>query len=519
MSKSKTKADLMAELKKLRAAYKKKKASGPSRSYASKPRAKKKSGSVAGDIGAAVGGLIGQSALGRVIGKGASALYSKITGHGDYKVASNSLLMGTDPPSFNKSGRGTIVRHREFIQDIKGSTDFSVTSIPINPGMNVGFPWLSQIAANYEEYVIRGMIFEFKSTSASALNSTNTALGTVVMATRYNVLMPSFASKTEMENYEFCTTTKPAESAIHAIECAVGEAPLHCLYTRQFNTAIGDLRMYDLGNFQIATVGMQAVATIGELWVSYDVELLKPRLTTIVGGEADHYAVSTVNYGFTNPFGDTPLARSANNFGSSITGGAGNCTLILPDWNQDYYFMLLGQWLAPSAVPIGTIPNPLFNASGTLNRVQLWNGNQSTLVRTGLNETSTTIFYQAVYKFTASSVSKIQANRTLTWGNQTNFASITGGDIWIIDMPTPYYQGSLTASLGELKAESKEEAKSESKEEKKEVKPRDEDDEEDYDEEFEAFMRHKREIAMAKKVSPPVEPPSETPTARSKSIK
>jgi len=41
-----------------------------------------------------------------------------------------------------------------------------------------------------------------------------------------------------------------------------------------------DQRFYDLGNFQIMTQGMQAAATIGELWVTYHVKFLKPKLPT-----------------------------------------------------------------------------------------------------------------------------------------------------------------------------------------------------------------------------------------------
>jgi hypothetical protein len=39
------------------------------------------------------------------------------------------------------------------------------------------FPWLSNIAQNFESYKLRGLVFEFKSMSGDALTSTNTALG------------------------------------------------------------------------------------------------------------------------------------------------------------------------------------------------------------------------------------------------------------------------------------------------------------------------------------------------------
>jgi hypothetical protein len=65
-------------------------------------------------------------------------------------------------------------------------------------------------------------------------------------------------------------------SAIHPVECARGSGVLDYLYTYQ--SAGGDARFTTFGNFNIATVGQQSASTIGELWVSYDIELCKPRL-------------------------------------------------------------------------------------------------------------------------------------------------------------------------------------------------------------------------------------------------
>ena len=62
------------------------------------------------------------------------------------------------------------------------------------------------------------MLFEFRTMSADALNSVNTALGQVIMATDYNAANPPFGQKSEMENYEFGQSCKPSESQIHPIE-------------------------------------------------------------------------------------------------------------------------------------------------------------------------------------------------------------------------------------------------------------------------------------------------------------
>lgn len=171
------------------------------------------------------------------------------------------------------------IAHREYLGDVTGSTAFSLQSFGINPGVNSTFPWLANIATNYQMYRFRGLIFEFKSMSANALNSVNTALGTVIMGTQYDVGAPNFANKAEMENYEFSESDRPCEHQMHPVECALRERATNMLYVRSgAYRALSDPRLYDTGTFQIATVGMQAAANIGELWVTYDVELYKPRI-------------------------------------------------------------------------------------------------------------------------------------------------------------------------------------------------------------------------------------------------
>jgi len=217
-----------------------------------------------------------------LLGKGISSL---ITGFGDYKVEGNSLMTGgIDPPTVVNSvnNGGVIIRHREYLQDISASTPFSLLTLPINPGQLSTFPWLSSIAAHFEQYKFRGLLFEYKSLSSDAVLSTATssALGSIVMATQYNALSPPFPNKFVMENYEFANSSKPSVSFIHPVECKRVDTSVVELYTRTGAPQVNsDLRLYDLGNFSIAAVGMQATSGVaGELWCTYEIEFLKPKI-------------------------------------------------------------------------------------------------------------------------------------------------------------------------------------------------------------------------------------------------
>jgi len=236
-------------------------------------------GSLLGNlIAPGVGGKIGGS-----LGSAAGSLIGHITGMGAYHVERNSLIPGAwegPLPTFGGDG-STILRKRECLGDIIGSTAFNITAYPINPGLFGTFPFLSGVAAQYDQYEMLGCVFEFVSTSGDALTSTNTAMGTVVLATNYDVLDAPFSNKIQMESYEFASSAKPGVNQIHPVECSPAQNLFKNLTVRSAGVpAGGDQHFYDLGIFYIATVGMQAAATIGELWVEYHVKLLKPKLAT-----------------------------------------------------------------------------------------------------------------------------------------------------------------------------------------------------------------------------------------------
>jgi len=247
-----------------------------------KKPAKKKSrhGGVIREVANAVGGFTGMPTVARKVGN----FISKVTGHGDYTVQQNSFCTSPNMvPSFSNGGDDITITHTEYITDVDSSVAFQHHSWDINPMNRSLFPWLSGIALNYEMYKFEGLLFQFKSTSADALNSTNTALGTVILTTQYDLAKPPFANKTECENYEFCTSTKPSDSALHPVECKPSSEPFKWRYVEDPSVVPGtqtsiDANLLNYGRFQLSTVGMQAVSNIGELWVTYKVRFTKPRL-------------------------------------------------------------------------------------------------------------------------------------------------------------------------------------------------------------------------------------------------
>lgn len=392
------------------------------------PRRLKGRGGYAEDIGGAIGNWLGKKAGG---------LFSSITGLGSYSVNKNSLLsaQASDPPTVSNTSGGTRVQHREYIQDIAGSIVFNIQSFPVNPGLPGTFPWLASVANAFEEYRLHGILFEFKSTSADALNSTNTALGTVIMATEYNPLHGNFTAKRDMENYVYSTSSAPSISALHPLECARDVSVLDELFVRNVPLVGADLRFSDLGNFQIATVGMQAIAVIGELWVTYDIELLKPKLPDAFSSVGPaHYVFNTGTPLKPVPAGTTPANTTL--FGAN--GGA---------------LALLGTGVSPVSLNVNTIT---FNQIGRYLFIMNVKSSASVIttpVQTyGTNVTAANILYNSLIVFNdllvpvagtnsgvttfmfSCDVANITNQNTLVLSN-CNFGTISEFELFVIPLP------------------------------------------------------------------------------------
>lgn len=343
-----------------------------------KPRTSYKPRSAVGTLAKGVGSIFGKS-VGKYAGA-AGDIFSKVLGLGAYSVKENVLVeemvTGKQVPVMHSSDESVIIRHREYICDINSSTSFSSTKYEINPGLATTFPWLSSIASNFEQYKWRGLIFEFKSTSANALNSINTALGSVSIASEYNVNAPAFITKAQVLNNMWTCNAKPSESFIHPIECApqLTASQIYYIRTSPGQTAIippvQDLRLYDMVNVQVVTDGSQAAANVGELWCSYEVELMKPQVSS--GGQA--FDAQSCHYQMVGASALAPFGTSRINKGDFIgLNFDTNFIFSMPVGCAGQYLLILS-YIGDYTV----CAHPAYNVTnGTL--LNRWYGNTSNL--------------------------------------------------------------------------------------------------------------------------------------------
>jgi len=141
--------------------------------------------------------------LGRMLLSGGNSISSmfgfpKIFGSGNYTMQNSCWNAQSQVPIMHSANESVVIKHREYIADVSMvGAAFNLTTYNINPGLSTSFPYLNNVASNFQQYRFKGLVFEFKTTSATALVSgTNTAMGSVMLAVQYRSDAAPFTNKT-----------------------------------------------------------------------------------------------------------------------------------------------------------------------------------------------------------------------------------------------------------------------------------------------------------------------------------
>lgn len=230
--------------------------------------------------------------------------------------------------------RGTRIVWRDFVGDIVTHPTvvggLNIQALRLNPSSTSTFPWMSQIAPNFDKWQANGIIFEF--TSMCSNFSTDSALGSVICATEYDIMDPPYTSKTEMLTSAYSTQSRMDKNVIHGIECDPATLQHSIFYTHPDEIPIpagASPRDYTLATFYIATVGgnIPVNTNIGSLWVHYDITFLEEELAAnrpipgqgMLGGSFYRKLLPTEGGGWSS-WGDATLIAGPD-IGITITNG------------------------------------------------------------------------------------------------------------------------------------------------------------------------------------------------------
>jgi len=254
-----------------------------------------------------------------------------IRGRGDYELdgAPGSIMnprTAFEPRVKNEMGKIRVARS-EYLGDILSAdsltgsaTPFTLQNYFVNPGLDLAnggaSNWLAPIGASFQQYRYEQAVFEFRTTSGSAISSTNATLGTIIMAGNYDASKPNYQNKQQMMDSQFAVSGAPSKSIMYPLECK-SELQSLKLWDIRTNQLLPQQSQntYDFVNFQIATQGMQAASSnLGELWFHYDLCLEK----TNTGSAGT--TLRTANYTWTNNItGQGTAPTSVNPVGDATT--------------------------------------------------------------------------------------------------------------------------------------------------------------------------------------------------------
>jgi hypothetical protein len=235
---------------------------------------------------------------------------------------SMGMVRRSGRPTINRLAAGDIVvSHREFITDVAGSVAFSNTQFAVNPGLVNTFPWLSRIAAQYESYQFEKLDFVFETVAATS------ATGTVALAIDYDASDAAPTTKTQIMSYRNAVRS-PAWS--NCANCSVREdlSKLKSNYVRSSGlSANQDVKLYDIGNLNIAVQGQAGTTAVGELYVEYIVRLITPQLDPANGQSSGLFA------GTSN---SAPAATVTGNLPVTVVSGGTTTSTTTFTFTQPY---------------------------------------------------------------------------------------------------------------------------------------------------------------------------------------
>jgi hypothetical protein len=220
----------------------------------------------------------GRSLLHQVANRGPLLL-----GMGDY--SSNSLHRGARGGMPNTGSSTITIRRREPLGKIISSEvagAFKMDRYRVQPADILTFPWLQGIAGNYESWKPVQLFFEYVPTSGMSVASSNTALGTAIMAPQYNPLAVDPNNLQQIQGIQQSVSFAPYEHAACYLECKPKLRQAETLLIRNANVSAdegsGNARtLFDLCEFFVATEGLQeASVTVGQLFVNYTITLINP---------------------------------------------------------------------------------------------------------------------------------------------------------------------------------------------------------------------------------------------------
>lgn len=205
----------------------------------------------------------------------------RLLGAGEYAdVTTTASVPAVPVPVMHSADEKVTMCRREFMGSVIASSTagaFQNQVFQINPGLQTFMPWGFAIANCFQEYRLKGMAFSYVPVVSDYTSSST--LGAVTGGVDYNPLNSGCTNRVELAMLSGAQTVKISEKCLILVECDPAKMSKPTKFIRKGDvTATTNKGDYDWGTFQIGTFGCAANQYVGDLYVSYDIELFKPRM-------------------------------------------------------------------------------------------------------------------------------------------------------------------------------------------------------------------------------------------------
>lgn len=173
-------------------------------------------------------------------------------------------------------GKGYRIRHSELLQVFTSTgLTYDLFQYANQPGLDNGFPWLSQIAVAFKEYKFRRLRYRWEPNCSSATP------GAMIMVPLYNADDQAPTSVRQALDMKNAVNIPIWQKGV--IEFS-GQKFMKNLFVRA-STLSGSLLLYDFGSVVFIVDNVPATANIGKMFIEYDIDFFIPtRLASITAG-------------------------------------------------------------------------------------------------------------------------------------------------------------------------------------------------------------------------------------------
>lgn len=180
-------------------------------------------------------------------------------------VSISRRVMMKSKPNVTAGSKGVLITHREMIGQIISSAStlgYSVDSFTLNPGKYATFPWLSNIAGNFDRYIMRKLRFYTIS------NQSTSVAGRVGLGFDVDSTDVAPADRNEFFALTYHAECAPWDTVVLDIPCDAKER-----FVNSHTTS--DSKLIDMGQIHFMSDAITAVSTaLSDVVVEYAVELI-----------------------------------------------------------------------------------------------------------------------------------------------------------------------------------------------------------------------------------------------------